>query len=406
MTIFLTLAWRNIWRNRRRTLITLASVSFSVVFALVTRSMQKGSYRYITRNAVSSSTGYAQIQKSRYWKHKSLDESFRYAGPLRQAVQEEPRITLAVPKLTAFCLASSGELTRGVMVCGIDPEKENAMTGLKKKLVRGDYLDGDDSGIMLSGGLSRYLEADVGDTVVLLGQGYHGMTAAGKYTVSGIIEFPTPAWNARMAYLSLETASELFSLDGRVSAMALMVEDGNRLSDILESLEKRLPDGYLAKPWHEMLPELVQSIKIDNAGGIIMLGILYMVIGFGMLGTLLMMTAERRREFAILMASGMKRRILSCMVLVESWFIAFSGVVAGLFAVFPFLVYFHFHPIPLTGKAAEGMLKFGFDPILPFSLEPWIFVSQGLSVFFIAAAVSLVPLFMIFRIRIASTLRA
>ena len=136
----------------------------------------------------------------------------------------------------------------------------------------------------------------------------------------------------------------------------------------------------------------MQSIEVDNAGGIIMLGILYVIIGFGIFGTVMMMTAERTKEFGILISVGMKRWRLSFVSFLESLFLSFIGVLAGIIVSIPILYYFNQNPIPLTGEMAELMLKFGIDPILPFRFAANIFIDQFLTVIVIAMISALYPL--------------
>ncbi len=133
MQQFIKLAWRNLWRNRRRTLITLASVFMAVVLAIAIRSFQKGVYGNMIGNAVRFSTGYIQVHAKGYWDDQSINNSFEPGASLQQALKKAPNISLAVPKLESYALASSGPHTKGVEVIGIDPEKENQMNNVAAK---------------------------------------------------------------------------------------------------------------------------------------------------------------------------------------------------------------------------------------------------------------------------------
>jgi ABC-type antimicrobial peptide transport system permease subunit len=157
--------------------------------------------------------------------------------------------------------------------------------------------------------------------------------------------------------------------------------------------------------WSELMPELVQSIEVDNAGGIIMLGILYVIIGFGIFGTVMMMTAERTREFGILISVGMKKWRLNLVSFFESMFLSFIGVMAGVIVTIPILYYLHRNPILLTGETADMMLKFGLDPIMPFRFAPNIFIDQFLTVLVIAMISALYPLSYIRKLRPVSAMR-
>jgi ABC-type lipoprotein release transport system permease subunit len=231
--------------------------------------------------------------------------------------------------------------------------------------------------------------------VVVLGQGYHGVTAARKYRVAGLLNFPTPDLNSRMAYLSLKEMQELMWSEGRITSLTIMIDKQKNLNEVMAGLKGKFDPQYEVMSWEEMMPELVQYIEMDNASGIIMLYIIYLIIAFGILGTILMMTLERQREFGMLIAIGMKRARLRFIVVLESLMIAFVGVVSGIIVSVPILVYFYHHPIELKGEMAKIMYEYGFEPYLPFSLEPSIFFWQGVAVFIIALGASIYPLWKI-----------
>jgi ABC-type lipoprotein release transport system permease subunit len=384
MILYLQLAWRNIWRNKRRTLISISSIFFAVVLALLMRSMQLGSYEYMIQNAVKLSTGYLQVHAEGYWDKRSIDQSFAYDESLRATLSSVENVTELIPRLQSFALAASDDATRGAMVNGIDPILEDQMNALQSNVVRGSYLELGDTGVLISEGLSNHLGFDVGDTLVLYGQGYHGIIAAGKYPVEGVVEFLTPDLNAATVYLTLPVAQNLYGMPGLVNSVSVMVGHPRHQADVLENVKSRVGDRYEVMGWDEMMPDLVQAIEVDNAGGILMLGILYVVIGFGIFGTVMMMTIERRKEFGVLMAVGMHRRTLILTTLTETVLLSLLGVIAGAAVSLPIMVYYARNPIQLTGELAEVMIRFGMDPILPLSMNPGIIGAQMLVVLLLA----------------------
>jgi len=403
--MYLTLAWRNIWRNKRRSWITIASIFFAVVIALFTRSMQLGSYRYMIKNAVSFYTGYIQVHSAGYWGQRSLDKSFVYSDSVAALTERLRHVVGSTPRLESFALVSSGDHTAGAMVVGIEPAAEDHITGLSKKVAKGDYLKSDGTGILLAGGIAELLVVDEGDTVVLLGQGYHGVTAAGKFPVAGIVEFPSPDLNSSMSYLPLRQAQFLYGADDRVTAVAFMIDNPKQLSGTISQLKETLDDTYEVMSWDEMLPELVQYIEMDNAQGIIMIWIIYMVVGFGILGTVLMMAMERTREFGMLISIGLKRARLAFVLFLESAALSLMAVVIGSVMGVPLLAYMRANPITFSGRMAEVMLAYGFEPILPFSMDPSIFWTQALAVLAIAIVAAVYPILRVFRLRPVEALR-
>jgi ABC-type antimicrobial peptide transport system permease subunit len=154
--------------------------------------------------------------------------------------------------------------------------------------------------------------------------------------------------------------------------------------------------------WSEMLKELVQSIQSDNVGGIVMLGILYMIVGFGLLGTILMITMERRREMAVMISVGLQRSRLAIILSIESIILGILGVIVGILISYPFVYYLFLNPIPLEGDMAEMMTSYNMEPIIPFSMNFSIFYNQALTIFILAMGIALYPLITAFRLKLIS----
>lgn len=405
MNEYLKIAWRNLWRNRRRTILTIASVLFAIFLSLLMRSMQLGSYDYMIENSVKSSTGYIQIHQNGYWEDKTIDNTFEIRPEFETRVLSTPNVTRAIPRLEAFALVSSGKQTKGVAVIGTDPEEENYASGLHNHLVKGSILTQQDDGVLLPEGLADYLTVDVNDTIVLLGQGYHGVTASGVFPVRGIVRFTQPDQNNQILYLALPTAQYLFGAPGRITSLSLMLEDPDRLEKTREALRNIDPENLEYMTWKEMMKELLVGIESDNISGLFMLGILYLVVGFGILGTVLMMTIERKKEFGIMVAVGMRRHKLAIILLLETIMISLIGVLSGAALALPLIVYFHHHPIPLTGEAAQAVLEYNMEPIMPFLLEPGFFINQSLVVLIIALVTFLYPWSVIRRFHVVKAIK-
>ncbi len=384
MGIYLKLAWRNLWRNKKRTLIAASSVFFAVLLALVMRSMQKGSYDFMIDSSVRFSTGYIQVHAKGYWDKRSLDKSMVLNKDITDKLKKINHITQVIPRLETFTLVSHGNATKVSPIIGINPSAERTTLKLDKKLTAGTYLSDSSRGLLIGQGLAELLKVGVGDSVVLYGQGFHGITAAAQVPVQGIIKLPIPDLNKSLIYTSLAYAQWLYSAENRITSLSIMIEKPNELEEVRSQVAGLFNNNYEVMTWKEMTPELVQSIEVDNAGGIIMLAILYIVIGFGIFGTIMMMTAERSKEFGILVAVGMKKTKLIFVTTLETVFISLIGVIAGIIVSYPLLLYFYYNPIKLTGDLAETMLAFGLEPIMPFSIAPGIFIAQFWTVLLIA----------------------
>ncbi len=400
------LAWRNIWRNKRRTLITAASIFLAVFFALVMRSIQSGTYGRIINNIVHTYTGYIQVHKTGYWNEQEINNSFPLNDTLISSLRNLQHVTEVIPRLESFALASSGAKTKGILVVGIDPAAEDRFSGLHQKIVNGRYLQDSDSGLLIAQAAAEYLGITSGDTLVLISQGYHGASAAGKWVVRGILHFTSPDLDKEMIYMPLPLAQSFYSANNNVTSLVLNLDDPDHLKGIMKDIRKAgIPDQYEVMSWDQMLVEVVQHIEADSVSGWIMIGILYMIIGFGIFGTILMMTAERIREFGVMASVGMQKAKLAMMIAIESVLIGFTGVVAGALAGFPLILYFTYHPIPLTGDYASSMEKFGYEALLNFEPPSWYFITNAAAVLGLIFLATIYPLRKILKMKVINALR-
>ncbi len=401
----LRLAWKNLWRNRARSLITMAAIFFAVILAAVVTSLQKGVFDNLIRNVVSFYSGYIQVHQKGYWNDQVLENSFEVNQNTEQAILGSKYIASLAPRLESFALASSADVTKGCLVAGISPGAEDGVTGLRGKLVAGAYLHDTDHAVLLGEGLANRLKIKPADTLVLLAQGYHGAVAAGKYPVKGILHFGSPELNDKIAFLSLQTAQQMFAAEGRATSYVLSLKDAADLKTAAASVSERLDAAYEVLTWEDMMPEIKQHIATDTASMSIITGILYLLICFGIFGTLLMMMVERRFELGMLLAIGMKKSRLCCLLLTESVLTIVAGCLSGILTSIPIVSYLHDHPIRISGEMGDVYQRFGFEPIFPTATDPAIYIRQGIIVLIIGLLLSLYPMINILRMKPVKAMR-
>jgi len=468
----LRLAWRNLWRNRRRTLITSASVFFAVFFALVMRSMQLGSYDYMYKNVIESYTGYIQVQHKDYWDERTVDNTFPFDPLLERQVLEDENVTATIPRFESFALASNGPKTKGVLVMGVDPEKEEHLSRILDKMVMyrltpeaiskmeqddripdkvkellplsehtayanagrlqldlgipdkeapglmpviEDYSRSENGrirvgepGVWVGDKLSQYLELGIGDTIVLISQGYHATTAAGKYEIKGIVKLPLPDLDNKIVYLPLDICQGLYNAENMLTSLALAVDDNQdkAIGATMERLSSMTPDNLRLMDWREMNEVMVSQMEADNKSGMIMLGILYLVIAFGVFGTVLMLTAERKREFGVLVAIGMQKKKLASVMTLEMLLVGLLGILAGALVASIMILYGVDHPIVFKGEMAKMWEDYGFEPKLAFWHIDIYYIWQAVIVGIMVLIAMGYPMRKIFGMKVVNALRA
>lgn len=388
----LKMAWRNLWRNKKRTFITSASVIFAVLLAILLNSLKEGILVKMQENIVSFYSGAIQVHQNGYWDDQTIDKTFQNDERIVESIRAHKNVEAITPRLESFALTASHENSRGSLIVGIDPSKEGLITKIDQKVMKGTFLRSGDKAAMITSGLSDYLKLGVGDTIIIIGQGFHGVSAAGRYPIKGIIDFASPQLNKSLVYLPLAESQELFGAEDRLSALVIHVRNIDNSETTSAQIADMLDDDYEVMSWKILLPELDQIIEGERAENIIFLLVLYMLISFGIFGTILMMTMERRFEFGVLVAIGMKKLKLSSVIVFENIMVSLLGAVVGTLLSIPIVGYFHFYPIKVTGDLKEAYENYGFEPIFYFSIEPAIFYSQTLVVLIIALVLSVYPM--------------
>lgn len=385
------MAWLNIWRNRRRTMITAASVFFAVLMATIMRSATLGVYDSMIDNFVTFSSGYVQVHQKGYWEDKTIDNSF--VPPADMASRVPSGTEKILPRLESFALASGAVRTKGTMVSGIDPLLEKPVMRLHEKLIAGTYpLKQDADWALVAEGLARHLKVGVNDTLVLIGQGYRGSSAAGRFRIAGIVQLGSPQLNDNMVYLPLRRAQLMYGADSLVTSLSVVISQPGATGQAARNLRASFDTtGYEVMTWMQMFPELDQFIRADSSGHIIIIGILYLIISFGIFGTLLMMAVERTHEFGILVALGMHRRKIALMLMIESMYLTLLGCALGMLCGYLLVNLYASHPIQLTGQIREMYLRYGIEPVISLSSRSEVFTYQGAAILIIGLVLSLYP---------------
>ena len=385
--MLLKLAWRNIFRNKRRSLITVSSIIFAVLFAVFMRSLQYGAYGNMLKNIVSSYMGYVQIHSKGFWEEKTLDNSFSLSEI--DQLKNQEGISYLSPRIEGFALTSFGETSKPVAILGLDAALEKEHIKLDQKVVEGNYFSDTKKGLLIGKGVKEIMKLSIGDTLVFLGQGYQGSMASGAYPIVGIIDLKTPELNKRTVIMTLDQAQELFALPDMITT-AVVGLDHDDWQDAQQETVAAIDTNMLeVMNWQEMLPELKQLISIDRAGGTFVLLILYSIITFSLFGTVLMLTEERSFEYGVLIAIGMEKNKVIIVAILETIMMAIAGVVAGLFVAFPFVLYFNINPINLSGQMQEVVERFGFEALIPTSLDPSIAITHAGIIFLIVLVVNI-----------------
>jgi len=388
------IAWRNIYRNRKRSLITITSIFAALFLIILMRALQFGFYDNIIKTVVESYAGYVEVHADGYWDNQSLDNSMEVDQKLINDINSVEGVENIVQRLQTFSLISMGEKTKGGMINGINISDEQKITDWNKKMVSGSFDLGENE-IIVGKGIAEYFDIRENDTLILYGQGYRGMMAAGKYPVKGVIDLKNPDLNKLGIFMTIESARNYVSSEEISTHIIIDKEQYYDEEKIVKDLSQILSKDYEIMTWKKTLPEIEQTITADSAGGLIMAFILYIIVLFGMFGTVLMMTEERKYEFGVLISIGMSRIRLFGIILIETIILSMMGVLLAIILTYPISYYFNLNPIDmavLMGEGADQMMEdLGFSPLAPMSISWDIPLSHALVIFIFSLLISIYP---------------
>ncbi len=482
MNDFFKIAWRNLWRNKRRTTITISSIFFAVFIAILMRSFQLGSYNNMIDNIVTQISGHLQIQEKDYFDNPSIDNSIVYDYHIENVLDSIPEIVFYTPRIQTGVLASSGENSKVSLLFGVDYEKENKLSSFTKRIVRyyvdtvdfnvlvknmpqevaerflhyknrafcsrkdfaedlqADGIDtikylkdilsqtilpevslSDKNDVLVGVKLAEYLQLSIGDSVILIGQGFHGASAVGKYKISGFVKFPTDGFNSRVIYMPVRLAQQFLSAyetDANndtlwyVNYVAVntiyqaSIDNAayEKMMKIKEKIESKINDVTVVG-WQNLNKDMIQGLQIDNASGKIILGILYLIIGFGILGTVMMMMAERKKEFGVMVALGLKKWKLSLILATEMFYMGIIAAVSAIIVSAPFIWFGHKYPITLHGEMAQGLQQYNMEPVMPMAWFDTYILAQVIVVVFMVLVVLIYALLKIRKLKVVNALR-
>ena len=402
----LKLAWRNIWRNKGRSVITIAAVMFCVIFAVVLRSFQVGVWENMIHEIVGNNFGYLQIHEDGFWADQSLDRTMDLGTVNSEELLAVDGVDRLIPRMESFSLLYHGSNTKGSLVMGIDPAVELPGLQLDDILLEGRSFSRDDSVIVVSEGLAKYFNVGLGDTLLFMGQGYHGATAYGAFPIGGIARMTNPELNKQLVLMPLQKAQYMYNCTDRATTLVVAVDKNSDYEAIGAALKGSGAEGLEVLEWKELFPEIIQTIEVDMAGGRIFVTILYFIISFVLLGTVIMMVAERQREFGILVSIGMKKTKLAFVTLLENIMLIMGGAIVGMAVVKPVQFYFKYNPIDLSGQMKEAIEQYNFEPKLYTTTSFIINLNHGTIIFIIGVLVSLYAVVKIMKLNPIESMRS
>ncbi|MBF0102224.1 MAG: ABC transporter permease [Desulfobacterales bacterium] len=358
------MAFRNLWRNSRRTLLTIGAIAFASLLLVFMLSVQFGSYGMMIEAMVKMQAGHLQIQEKDYQKNMDIQKYIAEPEKIRTILDNTNGITAYTFRCVAFSLVSSKERSYAAMIVGIDPEKEKTVSSLKSFIRKGEYLSQEDTDQALIGELlAKNLRVTIGDELTLLGQGQDGSIAATVVYVKGIYRAGQDEFDRSLIHIPMMCFQDVYAMNGGVHQAVIIAKSLLSVSTIKKTITHELStlksdSNLVALDWNELIPGLSQAISMDLMSGMIFWFLLTIVVAFSILNTFLMTIFERKKEFGVMMAIGTSPLRLTRLILNESVLMTLIGVGIGMFLGTVITLYFQNHGIDL-GEAGELLKQYG-----------------------------------------------
>ncbi|MGB0467482.1 MAG: ABC transporter permease [Pontibacterium sp.] len=397
--MIVALAWRNLWRYKRRTFLSAIAIAATCALTIFLPSLQAGSYQAMVSASLGVLDGYLQIQHPEYLDKPAMRNSFVPPASVVRAL-EAGNVTTAA-RASGFALLTSPERSVGVQVVGVEPEKEVSVSTVPGNIVTGRYLQQNNE-IVLGSALARNLRQQIGDQVTLLGTGRDGSLAVDSLKVVGFFETGFPALDRQLAEINLSRFNTTFSMEGQRHGLILQSASEINRADLQPLIES---EGLAFRDWKQLQPGLLHAIKLDISSAVMMYVILILVICFSLMNAMLMSVLERSREFGMVMALGVRPMILGRILWLENLMITLLGIMAGLVIGAVVTLYYQSAGIHFSG-AEEVFARYGLSSTIYPELSALTLLSGPVIIAVVLVIAGFYPVWRVSRLNLLDAMRA
>jgi putative ABC transport system permease protein len=330
--MLIKIAWRNIWRNKRRSLIVLTSIVIGAIAVILTDGLSNGMLGQMLTNQINSGVSQIQIHKKGFKDNKTVQNYIPDYHKVEEVLKNTQQIKCYSKRAITFGLLSSATNSSGVYINGIIPSEEEKVSDIKSSVNEGSYLGNNARGIVIGKGLAEKLEVGIGDKVVALASTPDGTVGSDVFRITGIYETSSTEFDRMNVYIQLREAQQLLGIGDNIYEFAILTTDYNQVTQVKDEIVSKLSDKYEVLSYIDLLPMLIIQLDLYKESMLIFSVIVGIALIFGITNVMLMAVFERIREFGVLKSIGMKNTKLFSMIITESFIIGLIGTVIGIAA--------------------------------------------------------------------------
>ena len=393
MVMLWKVAWRNLWRQGRRSMLTVSAMAVGVALCMAMFALIDGMYARMFDVLVSQALGHVQVHNERWPADQQLYDTVPGADALLAAVEADPTVEAATVRLSCFGLAAGEATSAGARFIGVAPDREDRVSQLRRRVVRGAYLDpAVPNGALLGAGLAKELEAAPGSSIVMITQGADGSIANALFEVVGVVETGSAPLDRAGVWTQLPPLQEALVLPDQVHELLILSREPDQLTALKGRVAAAGAEGLLVRTWQEASPQSAALIGSQTVSKTMILFIVFSVAALGVLNTMLMNVFERTRELGVLKAIGLTPTRMLALVLIEAGQL---GALASLLGVgLGLLLDLYLVKVGVSMTSSGKPLSFGgvtLDPVMRGEVHPEGIAITVLFVFFVSIVAAFWP---------------
>jgi putative ABC transport system permease protein len=327
--MLLKIAWRNIWRQRRRSIIVMISVAVGIVATLLTETLSMGMMLQMLENQIGSHVAHLQVHRKGFEANQVVQNYLPDRAKVERVLRDTPEVEHYSERVISFGLISSASSSSGVTIVGIDPQREEKVTTIERSLVAGQYLSSKRNEVVVGKKLAEKLGVGIGDKIVAMATALDGHIGSDVFRIVGLYQSFSSEFDKIYIYIPLAEAQEMLALDGDVSEVAIILRNRDQLDRVQQELQRELGSSYEVLTYPEILPFLVLQLDLFQESMFVFYAIIGIALIFGIINTMLMSVFERMTEFGVLKAIGMRNARLVVMILLEALLLGAIGTAGG-----------------------------------------------------------------------------
>ena len=361
--MIIKMAWRNIWRNKMRSIVIMLSIAIGLFAGVAILALYKGMMKSRVRTTIDTEVGHLQLHDTSLKKDYDSKYIIQNGKSVLRTLHTIPAIKLVAARTLLIGMLATTTGSAGVMINGVVPQQEYLISGLDKKLDTGHLFSGRKNEILLGKKLAAKMKLHVGAKLVLTFADTSGNIISGAFRVAGIYESMNMRLDEKNVYAKMEDINELLMIGDAFHEIAMILQQDELLLSVQQQLEQQFPDA-LIENWKQIAPETELMVNTTNQLSYIIMVIIMLALAFGIINTMLMAILERTREIGMMVALGTAKKIIFWLVLTETCMLTLGGMPFGLIISWLASTYYTKHGLDLSGMGKEMMSSFGYNTMV------------------------------------------